>query len=421
LLAFTLALLMSACASGGQPAGSGGADATGGATGGKASTGGAGGSGGAPASGGTTQNGGSAGITGGSRGYALPPPRQCDNQFWVSGCTKGKADTACGGVCQAANACEDISQKTGAHVGFLCPRFALGAAEMRQAAIDDFGALPPFAYGIVGHDADTGGLDGDLHTACCQCYQLVFDLPEAEAQVNGNGPSAITVPPPLIVQTFNTAAGGGMNFDIFMGAGGFGAFNACDPTFTSMKSPSGLYLYSAFPAEGEPGSGGVNAATQVAGCKNDRNLVTADTLSSATCVANVAQACSRFASSTLSASAVESSIASCKASNDPASYYHINWKIYARRIECPVHLTEVTGCKLGPQGLPTADPKVATAADAAKDSTFKPNRSTTTMQDCCKPTCAWQDQVVAQNPGLKVLGQYNSFYTCDQTGAPVTE
>jgi hypothetical protein len=120
-------------------------------------------------------------------------------------------------------------------------------------------------------------------------------------------------------------------------------------------------------------------------------------------------------------------VQSCAKSNDAASYYHINWQVYAKRIECPTHLTQVTGCKLAPQGLPAADPNVTTPAQAAQDSSFKATSgngshySTTTMQDCCKPTCAWQDWVTGNMGGLTATGQYNSFYSCDQTGKPVTE
>jgi hypothetical protein len=243
----------------------------------------------------------------------------------------------------------------------------------------------------------------------------------------GSGASAIAIPKPVIVQSFNTSAGGGQNFDLYMAAGGFGSFNACDPAFTSMRSPSGLYLYSSFPEQGEPGSGGVNAATQLGGCKNNLNLVTAATLSSATCVANIDSACSQFASATLAPPAVTDSIQSCTLSNNFASYYHLNWQVYVKRIECPAHLTQVTGCKLAPQGLPAANPNVLTPAQAAQDPTFKgtagngSHYTTTTMQDCCKPTCAWQDWVTGNNGGLTAMGQYNSFYSCDQSGTPVTE
>ena len=433
--------LLASCHTGDSGGGSGGAGATGGgatATGGASATGGTTGVGGSGATGGATATGGSsatggAGAAGGAAGstgpgsYALNPPKQCDNQFFVSGCQNGVASSTCGGVCSAANACEDISQKPNADVGFLCPRFALESSEMAQAAVDDFGASPPFNYAIVGHDVDQNGLDGTAKSACCQCYQLVYDLPENEAQVNGGGASAIALPKPVIVQAFNTSAGGGQNFDLFMGAGGFGAFNACDPAFSSMKSPSGLYLYSSFPEQGEPGSGGVNAATQLAGCKTNENLVTAATLSSATCVANMQSACMSFASSTLTPQAVADSIQSCTKSNDAASYYHLNWQVYAKKIECPTHLTQVTGCKLAPQGLPAANPNVTTPTQAAADSSFKATAgngshyTTTTMQDCCKPTCAWQDWVTGSNGGLTAIGQYNSFYSCNQTGVPVTE
>jgi hypothetical protein len=41
------------------------------------------------------------------------------------------------------------------------------------------------------------------------------------------------------------------------------------------------------------------------------------------------------------------------------------------------------------------------------------------MQDCCKPTCAWQDAVTGA--GETAVGLYNSFYSCDVNGVPVTE
>ena len=112
-------------------------------------------------------------------------------------------------------------------------------------------------------------------------------------------------------------------------------------------------------------------------------------------------------------------VRSCTESNDPQSYYHMNWKIYAKRVECPTHLMEVTGCKLAPQGLPAVNNAVKTPEQAAADSSFKSGYTTTTMQDCCMPTCAWRDNVTGRE--VKVTGQYNSFYACDQSGVPVTE
>jgi hypothetical protein len=88
-------------------------------------------------------------------------------------------------------------------------------------------------------------------------------------------------------------------------------------------------------------------------------------------------------------------------------------------VECPKHLTEVTGCKLAPQNLPAVNPTVKTPTQAAADSSFKSGYTITTMQDCCMPTCAWQNNTVGQN--LSMVGQYNSFYSCNQSGVPQTE
>ncbi len=355
--------------------------------------------------------------------YALNAPRQCDNQTFVQGCQQGVASTPCGGVCSAANACENTASKPGADVGFICPRFILFGDEMLQAAQDDWGAAtPPFHYAVVGHDQDTGGIDGNVAT-CCQCYQLVFDRPspsmdnEACTNADCTKGSAVQIPPPLVVQASNTGATT-TTFDIYMGAGGFGANNACDPKGTP-TSQSGKYMYSAFPPDGEPNAGGVKVTLQDSpwpmDCKTSINHLTDATLSSATCQGRVASECGliQAASSTVTSETVRS----CTQANDPASFYHLNWQVYAKKVECPTHLTEVTGCKLAPQGLPAAQPGV-TAAQASADSSWR-IYGTTTMQDCCKPSCAWQDFVTGK--GLKVVGQYNSFYTCDQSGVPVTE
>jgi hypothetical protein len=351
--------------------------------------------------------------------YALNPPNQCDNQFSVPGCTAGEASSACGGTCSAQSACEG-AKPDDPSIGFLCPRFILFGAEMTQAAKDDWGSSPPFNYAIVGHDPDSV-LDSNGTSAtrsCCQCYQLVYDVPnEAEAQVNGNssGASAVVVPPPLVVQAFNTSAGGGKNFDVYMGAGGFGGNNACDPNFTEEPSPSGDYLYTTFPTVGESGNGGEKAAI-LSQCLTDENLVTGATLSSASCQGQVQSDCNEITASTTAIAS--GTIQSCVASNDPSTFYHLNWQVYAKKVACPTHLTQVTGCELAPDGAPLANPNVTTAAQAAADPTFLSGYTTTTMQDCCKPTCAWQDNVTSAGTAV---GEYNSFYTCDQTGVPVTE
>jgi hypothetical protein len=354
--------------------------------------------------------------------YALAPPKQCDNQNYVPGCMQGVATSPCGGVCTSQSACEG-PKPNNPDVGFICPRFLLFADDMLQAAKDDWLTdAPPFNYAIVGHDQDTGGIDGNVGT-CCQCYELVFDRPspsmDSEACVNAtcsNG-SAVAIPPPLIVQAFDFGATT-MTFDVFMGAGGFGGNNACDPNGTP-KSPSGKYMYTAFADAGEPSGGGVKVVLQdspwPADCKTNQNWLTAATLSSPTCQIQVAAQCSMIQANDPTVAA--ETVRSCEQANDPATFYHLNWQVFAKKVECPAHLTQVTGCKLAPQGLPAAQPGI-TAAQASADPSWRVY-GTTTMQDCCKPSCAVQDNVGGR--GLTTMGQYNSFYMCDQNGTPFTE
>ena len=93
---------------------------------------------------------------------------------------------------------------------------------------------------------------------------------------------------------------------------------------------------------------------------------------------------------------------------------------------CPQHLTEVTGCRLGAQGLPAVKRDVTTAEQASADADFWSQTSsgsgmyeTTTMEDCCRPSCASRDWV--EGRGLVSDPEYNAFYSCDSGGVPITE
>jgi hypothetical protein len=287
--------------------------------------------------------------------------------------------------------------------------------EMRAAALDDAKANgwsdpdgSPFNYAVAGHDPDESGIDGaGAKSTCCQCYQLVFEKPEpGSAQ-----PPAIPIPKPLIVQSFNTAAGGAKNFDIFMGVGGFGAFNACvnDPTFAN-TSKFGKFMYQSFPTE-FPGNGGVKFLSYDE-CKVN-GLVTADSIKSTKCQQKIETTCGQTRGAGPLAQTTKDS---CIQSNRVESLYHQNWDVRVKRVECPENLTRVTGCRLENQGLPKPDPNAKTAAEA--DPTFKAGYTTTTMQDCCKPTCAWKNWVA--DMGLKSVGEWRSFYSCDANGTPIT-
>jgi hypothetical protein len=355
--------------------------------------------------------------------YKLPPPDGCMNQFYAKGCVEGDPNSACGGKCRVANSCsppEDPS-KGNLPKNFICPRFMMFSGAMLQAAKDDAaqygwgnGTDAPFNYGVVGHDADVGGLDQNS-SSCCQCYQLVFETPEP------GSPQFPELPQPkaMVVQSFNTAASGPKGFDIFMGAGGYGAFNSCydDPAFGN-TTQFDEFLYQGFPWQ-NPGMGGISFL-RYPECRGTAWPPTAEALKSAQCREILEQQCNQAQS--VSAEVTADTRNSCIQTNQLTSLYHQNWKVRAKRVRCPENLTRVTGCRLQEETLPLPLPAVQTPAQAGADGTFtRPDEQyhTTTMQDCCMPTCAWSDWV--EGKGLKPVEGWKSFYSCDKAGKPRTE
>ena len=410
------------------PAGAGGASNTGGAT---TTTTGAGGSTG---TGGATGTGGTSGPPPVS--YQLPPPDRCHDQDFIpydynakKGCLDKDATTDCGGKCTVANACTDPPGSKNGDYTFMCQRNQLFSPEMEQAAADD--GNTGFHYAVVGHDVgDPGGIDGTAQSACCQCYQLVYAYPspnnDRQAQLNPDNPnppaSGVQVPPPLIAQAFNTGATP-TTFDVYMPAGGLGANNACAQV-AGAKSQSGLYMYTSYPADGQPSQGGVKPASLYSECKTAVNWVTTATISSAACQQKTADTCNKIASDI--PGLTKQAQSGCIKTNAIDTLYHLNWSVYVAKVECPENLTRVTGCKLAPQGLPAVKKNVTTAAQAAKDSDFRSKTGggsnmyeTTTMEDCCRPSCASINWTT--NKGLVTDAQYRAFYLCDAKGVPYTQ
>jgi len=422
-------------ATGGNPAVGG--NSTTSPSGGNSSIGGASIGGSSSAKGGDSGTGGAGGTASAGVTYKLPPPDQCHDQDFIpydynakKGCLDGDATTDCGGKCTVANACTDPpGSKAHADYTFMCQRNLLFSPEMEQAAADDGNA--GFHYAVVGHDVgDPGGIDGNAQSACCQCYQLVYAYPspsnDRQVQVNPDNPnppaSAIPVPPPLIAQAFNTGATP-TTFDVYMPAGGLGANNACAQV-GGAKSGSGLYMYTSYPADGQPSQGGVKPASLYQECKTNQSWVTQATLTSAACVQKTADACNKIASNI--PGLTQQGQSGCIKTNTIDTFYHLNWSVYVAKVECPENLTRVTGCKLAPQGLPAVKKDVKTAAQAAKDPDFRSKTGggsnmyeTTTMEDCCRPSCSaitWTTQ-----KGLVTDPQYRAFYLCNANGVPYTQ
>jgi hypothetical protein len=379
---------------GGAKGGSGGSGTGGSGTGG--ATGGAGGAGTGGANGGSSGSG-LAGAGGGSTGTGGSGTSSCMDDV-QNGSETG---VDCGGSCGACPNYKINGPNTGDTVGsgcnggpaFMCTRDMVFSPELKVAETDDFASPtnPQFVYGVVGHDMDTGGLDTEsASNACCQCYQLVFTSPR-------DAVTGVATPKPMIVQAFNTGAGGGKNFDIFMGSGGEGANTAgCSKQYT------------AYPTIGQPNNGGIRAQN-VSQCAGSMGALSSSSIATMSCQTAIAADCDMI---TASNSSVQSATqVSCEETSQPQNLYHLNWNVMAKRIECPANLTRVTGCKLNSQGLPAADP-TAVDMSSASSKGFSSGYTTTTMQDCCRPTCAYHGNVTGAD------STYKQYYTCDGSGNP---
>jgi hypothetical protein len=307
----------------------------------------------------------------------------------------------CGGSCPACpsykingpNTADTTGSGCNGGPAFMCARSLVFSPEFKVAEVDDFGSPtnPQFVYGVVGHDKDSGGIDTQsAGNSCCQCYQLIFTTPRDPV-------SGVAVPKPMIVQAFNTGAGGGKNFDIYMGAGGLGA------------NQSGCSRqYTAYPSIGQPNNGGIRGQS-ISQCVGAMNMYSSASIGAASCQSAIAADCAMITAS--NASVQTATQDSCIQSNQVQNLYHMNWNVLAKRIECPANMTRVTGCKLNSQGLPAADP-TAVDMNSANGKGFSSGYTTTTMQDCCRPTCAYKPNVSGAD------ATYKQFYTCDASGNP---
>jgi hypothetical protein len=339
---------------------------------------------------------------GGMGGIPEPEPEPEPTSSCENGVMDGdETGTDCGGSCEAT--CyvidkpnpenEDRSGCESNGNGFMCPRAMVFSPQMKQAAKDDWGGtVAPFVYGVVGHDPDPGGVDdssASYSSTCCQCYQLVFKGPS-------DGNTNLPLPKPMVVQAFNTYAGGPTAFDVYMAVGGHGNFNGC--------TENGR-LYSGYPDTGGDWSGGARA-TRYGQCQGEMGY-TESSVGSQSCQDFVASECSQIQASETTQSIAQQS---CVETNRVETHYHMNWEVVVKRVECPEALTRVTGCQLGPQGLPEADPAIQNVSDAMANGFRDNGYHTTTMEDCCRPTCAWVPNVDGTTDG------WSRFYVCDGNG-----
>ncbi|KAI6645643.1 Glycoside hydrolase family 45 protein [Oopsacas minuta] len=249
-------------------------------------------------------------------------------------------------------------------VSWSCPHMMLLSPDMQYAAQTD--NIPWALYGVAGI-----GQSSD----CGKCYQL---------QLNNAGTPVRT----YIVQAVNTGSDvSSGQFDVLVGAGGFGIFNGCASDCKYGQTCSGGHCnypqytgnFQAWTPDGNCYGGGVHDPN---GCNN---LITTPSGQQS------------FAEETL--------IYGCKTAIQQG--YHQNFKVNYKRVACPRSLYLVTGIKSRNDDALLDQPSPFLALDGT-------GQATTTM-DCCKPTCAWR-----QNIGRYTVPEFPSLYVCDKNGYPLT-
>ena len=248
-------------------------------------------------------------------------------------------------------------------ISWSCPHLMLLSPDLQNAAKMDGNDWA--VYGVAGF-----GQQSD----CGKCFQL---------EITGGG----TYPPKpkYIIQAVNTGSDvSGGQFDILIGAGGFGIYDACSSDCKSGQVCSGGHC------NGPQYSGDFHAWTPNGNCYDggihDPNGCDA--------LVNKASQNRTFAEQTL--------VYGCKAALE--QHYHQNFQVNFKQVQCPKSLYQVTGIKSKDDYLLTS-PHI--------DLKLENQGRTTTTMDCCKPTCAWR-----QNVQSFTDSNWPQVFVCNQAGIP---
>lgn len=111
----------------------------------------------------------------------------------------------------------------------------------------------------------------------------------------------------------------------------------------------------------------------------------------------------------------------------PINPYHGNWAIRFKEVECPENLSKVTGLRLkypskGYDGKPLPKPSPQLVKPTGREGKIEDGYPgfTSSMMDCCKPSCAVNDMVKAiKEKGNDIDPYYTSIYMCDKNGKKI--
>ena len=277
------------------------------------------------------------------------------------------------------NQCDPLTKQP--KKGFTCPHLMLLSMDMELAAKADENDWAHYAIAGLGTDDE-----------CGKCYQLDFRAAKDAPFPGGFGISEGGLPgKPLIVQAANSGADvQSGQFDIYMGAGGFGANNACSSDCKAGqccgKCKGGQY------------GGTCDDFTLGYGCYDGGiriDRLNAHNISPENACQSAAPG-DDWVSATMRYSCIQST----------RQKYHWNWQVTWKEIECPYYLIRVTGLRREDNetsGLPKPAPNLLEGSPI--------NGYTTTMHDCCKPSCGWSEKVAADS-------KWSATMTCGSDGRP---
>ena len=266
--------------------------------------------------------------------------------------------------------------------GFACPHMLMFSEDMMLAAKYDKNHNS-FYYAVAGSNSDNNA---------GECYHVKLTIQE-------NTPS---LPPrDIILQVINSGGDVGFQqFDIMMGAGGFGIYTACNSDCTSQACSGGTcnaalykgtfndWTNSQYQNSGDPCySGGVkwappyNPALLQTLCgnlyKNDDPTLYKNVQLNRSCVIS-----NKY-------------------------NYHQNFQAYkSKRVQCPKGLYQLTGLRRADDTQYPLPKFGETLPNSCNNPTC-----TTTMMDGCKPSAAWPGK---GNPSK----EWPNVYTCDKFGFP---
>jgi len=251
------------------------------------------------------------------------------------------------------------------------------------------GLYSRFAYAVAGSASDN---------ECGKCYQL--QLLDAEREWRPNFQQ-------LVVQVVNSGFDVmSYQFDIFMGAGGFGYFTACNADCRTNYCQGGACAAAMYTGSfkqwvnaqyNDPNlcySGGIKWLDQ----KNKTELL---------------RLCRGLGKG--NSTVMKDTVDSCYRTN--MGLYHQNFvQTRSARVQCPAGLVNVTGVKrLDDRNYPKPNHRMS-LPNVCKGSREEGHYCVTTMQDCCKMSCSWSGKI----PSQALDATHACVKTCDREGRVIT-